>query len=223
MSTSLRRKRTELLVSGYIREENSNHTSDIPLDIIDLCVLWYHIESFLMKAGDYCTINDAGNSVEYKNDNEEMRPNSCYGSMEMPSVSKSDIAYIFKLKVIKLGRGDIIGIGIDDAEFKWSNDNFTLAGRYAKEDKTYHSYGYISNCGSLYTSMNSYGRTEYGDIYKTGDVITVIYNPFASTLRFDINGKKQKEIKDVYGKYGVSYRLCIYMGYSGNQIVELLE
>ena len=53
----------KLLVYGYVRSQNSNSKKlqldslDIPEDIIDLFFLWYHINSFFFKAGDYCTIN----------------------------------------------------------------------------------------------------------------------------------------------------------------------
>ena len=42
-------------------------------------------------------------------------------------------------------------------------------------------------------------------------------------LIFKKNGKIQGVIKDVYGSDEVKDKLCIYVGYTGRQVAELLE
>ena len=53
--------------------------------------------------------------------------------------------------------------------------------------------------------------------------MTMIYNPKKSVLIFQKNGKEQGVIENIHASDALSYRLCVYMGWLGNQIVELLE
>ena len=128
--------------------------------------------------------------------------NSCYGSVVMPSIIDNDIEYKFNLELIK--KGTVIGIGIDNAECKWINENYSLQ---PSQDPPTKFYSYISNTGDLYSWSDPSG-VAYGEIYGTGDVVTMIYNPYKSQLLFETNGKKQKIIENVYGRQGLSYRTC---------------
>ena len=216
--TPLSRKvRDTLLVCGFVRTVAENTSMNIPDAIVDICFLWYHINSFLMKAGDYCMINETKDVVEYKREKPDWKGNSCYGSIEMPSICDRDIDYEFVLKVLKLV--NVIGIGIDDAQCKWTNRNFSVQ---PYDDTTKH-YAYISSSGSLYSWISRDGE-DYGVKYDTGDVIKMVYNPYKSTLYFVKNGKTQKVIENIYGEEGLSYRLCIYIGWgNAHQIVQLLD
>lgn len=52
------------------------------------------------------------------------------------------------------------------------------------------------------------------------------YNPYHSTVQFELDGQDCKEKfqkMDVYKKMGLQYRLCIYMGDYGKQCVKLLD
>ena len=223
MSTLTKRQRNELLVHGYIRSETQNHALAIPQDILHLMFLWYHTDSFFMKAGDLCTINEAKNMVEYKNEGKTKIDgsfaiiNSCYGSLEMPSVSDRDIEYEFRLKISKLSDDMVIGIGIDNAECKWINKNFISPSSREIVD---YQYGYISK-GKLYSYKER--GINYGQGYDQGDTIRMVYNPYKSILCFQTNDIKHKEIENVHSAEGFSYRLAIYMGYNGNQVIELLD
>ena len=216
MATLSRKARNELLVYGYIRTEKQTYSLDIPEDIAQLFFLWYHIDSFFMKAGDHCTINEERNMVEFDKSPNDLIGNSCYGSIEMQSKSEKDIEYEYQFKIIKCE--NVIGIGIDDTRCKWLNDNFTLPRGYPI---TKH-YAYISSSGHLYSWQIRDGK-DYGHKYHVGDTVKMIYNPCKSTLQFVKNNEKQDVIKDIYSEQGLSYRICIYMGYEGNQIVELIE
>ena len=44
----------------------------------------------------------------------------------MPSISDVDIEYKHSIKIIQ--EQNLQAVGIDDAECKWSNENYTLAG-----------------------------------------------------------------------------------------------
>ena len=62
----------------------------------------------------------------------------------------------------------------------------------------------------------------HGKSFYEGDVITMIYNPFKSTLVFEINDKK----KGIIGIYMVMHPIistCSLYGIEGTQIVELIE
>ena len=214
-----RKQRHQLAVSSYIRRINKKCDAVIPTDIIDLIFLFYYLESFLLKAGKLCTINKQQNIVEYKKPSNiyEFKRNTCYGSLEMPSKTSSDIEYRFRLKIKH--KTNCIGIGIDDAQCKSINDNYTLPPFGHVPTKF---YSYISNGGALY-AWDQNGGKPFGIGYKKGDIVTMVYNPYKSLLLFQTNNKKQDKLKNIYGEQGFSYRLAIYMGYEGHQIVELLD
>ena len=106
----------ELLVYGYLRE--GRHIEiNIPEDIMNICLQWYHIKSYLFKAGKSCIISEDGSKVTYsEKDTLGVSSNSCYGSVSMPSISKREIEYKYKIKFLQPHRQFYLAIGIDDAQ-----------------------------------------------------------------------------------------------------------
>ncbi len=93
----------ELLVHGFVRLNTKHKIHTDNMDIKKLCFLWYYVDSHLMKAGDKCELNE--NKVTYFGDpiannanqligEQITHPNSCYGSIVMPSVCESDTQYV---------------------------------------------------------------------------------------------------------------------------------
>ena len=216
MMSLTKKQLDELLVYGYIRRE---FELDIPEDIMDLCVLWYHIASYFLVAGKHCTFNDDYTICEYNNDGSLAgdQANSCYGSVLMASMSDIDFEYKYRVKILQFG--SIIGIGIDDGNCKHIDANYTLD----KRGGELKHYSYLSNTG-LYKWGDNNKCTRYGVEYRENDVITMIYNPYKHTLEFKKNGQSQGLIENIYGDEELSYRLCIYMGWNrGQQRVQLIE
>ena len=209
-----RRQNEELLVHGYLREQTKVANTDVPEDIMNICVTWYHIKSYLFKAGTYCSISDDEMKVTYKNE-KMTKSNSCYGSIIMPSISDRDIEYQYMIEITPLNANCMIAIGIDDAEC------VNLDSDFAGNEHT-KNYAYCED-GNLYTheTGTSWG-IDYGHDMKSGDIITLCYNPCKRTLRFDKNGKNQGIIEDIHSKEGLIYRLCSYMGCYGTTTMHLL-
>ena len=211
MSCLSKRDMSELLVYGYVRAEIEQRSSDIPEDVINLFIEFYHENLFCFKVGDDCIVKEE-NVVEFKSGGP--CANSCYGSLVMPSISNVDITYRFEIKIIKMP--GVIGVGIDDAECKCINQNYTIQSTMKAATK---HYCYICS-GALY-ACDQYVQS-LGSWYQERDVIAVIYNPYKRTLTFEKNGVIQPTIYNVYGDETLSYRPCVYMAYA-NQIVQFLE
>ena len=106
----------ELLVAGYLRMEAKSGQIEISEDILNICLIWYHIELYFFKTGDRSKISDDGTIIASigAEDKFEYQPNSCYGSVIMPSQSDKDIEYKYKVKIVKGDPVRHICIGIDD-------------------------------------------------------------------------------------------------------------
>lgn len=213
---STRRQIDELLVYGYLRMQTKliKHM-EIPEDIMNICLILYHIKSFFFTAGGHCNIDEDKTTVTcVRDDSFVSRPNCCYGSVIMPSISCKDIEYKYKVKIVK--GDDHIAIGIDDA--KCQNTDADYAG-IAKTK----NYAYYNKEGTLFShATGAIVGAKYGQKFAEGDVITVCYNPYKARLLFYKNDKCQGVIDDVYADDNLSYRLCILMGYYYTTCVELL-
>ena len=213
MQMTTRLEQDELAVYGYVRQEATQIEMEIPEDIMNICLLWYHIKSFFFKAGNACKLDKDKTRVEYSQSN---RANCCYGSIVMPSISTKDIEYKFKLKIILGGRH--IAVGLDDAECQHTDADF--AGQ-----ETTKNYAYYGKKGTLFshdTGVLLENGKVYGEAFDTGDFITMCYNPCKRTLAFYKNDVNQGVIEDVYGDDGLSYRLCLLMGYCNQTCVKFL-
>ena len=73
-----RKQKDKLLVHGYIKQITN---LNIPSEIIDLCFVWYHIDSYFFKTGMHCKINRSKNKVSIGS----YGKGSCYGSILMNS------------------------------------------------------------------------------------------------------------------------------------------
>lgn len=215
-TTTTKKHSDRLLVNGFIRINIGNHYhAAVPSDVLNLCFLWFHIESYLLCGGADLEINEDRNEVTHKC--QYYNYNSCYGSLVMPSCDGPQIEYSFKLKVIK--NAHEIAIGIDDSKCKHIDADFS-------GQRSTKNYAYYSADGTEYnwTTGNYANRgITYGNPYSTGDVIEMKYNPHEATLQFFQNGIDQGIIRNIVKDEDLSYRLCIYMGHTKGTVVHLLE
>ena len=203
-----RRYKDELLVHGYVRENDSRY----PVDIMNICLKWYHIESFLFSAGDCLEINEEKDIVTHKGG----QYNSCYGSIIMPSTSPINIKYEYELKI--LDDEHEISIGIDESKCEHINEDFS-------GQRSTKNYSYYSPNGTQYnwtTGEYAGHGLNYGESYSKDDVIKMCYNPYNSTLQFWKNGINQGIIESIHSDQNLSYRLCVYMGSVQGTSVKLV-
>eukprot|EP01084_Bolivina_argentea_P203277 347211_1 len=207
--TRSRKHKNELLVHGYMRENNSK----LPTDIIDLCFEIYHIESFLFLCGNRLEINEDKDILIHTGSGYD----SCYGSIIMPSTSKMDVEYEYVIKV--LINFHEISVGIDDSICKHINGDFS-------GQKNTKNYAYYSPNGTQYSWKTGYYAGQgisYGESFSDEDTIRMLYNPHRSTLQFWKNDTDQGVIKNIYGDKNLNYRLCIYMGMLKGTSIKLIQ
>ena len=65
-----REQRDEFLVYGYIREGAKNNDINISVDIMSICISWYHLKTYLFKAGSNCAISEDRTKVRCASDDE---------------------------------------------------------------------------------------------------------------------------------------------------------
>eukprot|EP00483_Globobulimina_turgida_P008203 UN08219 len=207
-----RRECDELLVVGFMREISNDK---IPADIMDLCVLWFHLELHFMT--------DYQSGIEFNQDatvacKKTHAVHSIYGSIVMASKCDIDMDYTCEIQIIEKSMSQPgISIGIDDAE--QANIDKDFAGR----DNT-ENYGYYSIFGTIYnhkTDISGRGD-EYGETYTEGDIISMCYNPYHHTLSFAKNNDDQGVINNIVARDGLEYRLCIFLGYGSKGSVRLI-
>ena len=200
----------EYLVHGFIR----NNHDQIPLDIMNLCLSWYHIKVSWEKCGRAGKLNDTKMTFI----KELFGIVTCYASVIMPSISKINIDYEFRVKIIGREDEDIdLCIGIDDA--KCENINQDAAGSSITKNYAYYCEGQQFN---YKTGANLRDGLPFGKKYGNNDIITICYNPFKSVLSFAKNDTEAVVIEDVYGDENTQYRLFVTMYAGTSASVQLL-
>ena len=82
-----------------------------------------------------------------------------------------------------------------------------------------HYYSYFSGSGHIYYGQGNY---QYVAEYNKNDEIVMIYHPIHLMLQFCKNGRNQGAIGNIYAEKGLSYRLCVFLSYTGQQSMPLL-
>lgn len=199
--------RKELLVYGYVKEYAH---SEIPDDVIKTCFDWYHTPEYFEQAGVSVTISDDKTTIS----SNEYQTSSAYGNTTIPSISDVDKAYEVELQVLKDHSSYLcVSIGIDDARCINLGKDFCGC-------KSTENYGYYSVNGTLYGRRMD--GEKYGESYKEGDVIRMVYNAFESTLQFYKNGEPQGLIENIASNENLDYRLCVCLGVDTFASVRLL-
>ena len=78
----------DLLVHGWIRDENKEMILNIPPEIMKLCLIWYHFGLYIIK-GPTCMKTNRDDTIITLD--HEFVPGSCYGSISMPSTDNTVI------------------------------------------------------------------------------------------------------------------------------------
>ena len=213
------KKLNRQLVEGYLRIYASS--TKIPHDLIDLFFMFYYKKSCIIAAGSDCKISENGTHVTINGDYHRFA-NSCFGSIEMPSISNIDFEYEYKIHVIKacktcIGICDVSGID------QYKNRDFAGCRDIA-------NYTYFDQTGILFKHHDWSGNNwEYiaddvGESYSDGDIITMKYNPYRSTLAWFKNDAESPTLTetDIENSPDIVYCLGVFMGYRGKSEIKLL-
>ena len=208
--------RDDLIVNGYIRRQKT----DIPLEIIELCLKWYHIALFweFLENSRVEIMNDDHTKptiIKYK---QGRGYTSCYGSIVMPSMN-NDQVYEYNIRVER----HLIAIGICDTNFLDTQTFF-----YNESKNTTNFYTLLGWDGRLITYDASSSKKIYKK-YADGlnlrntemNEVKLIYDASNATLSYKINGKDYGVACDTSKSSEISYRLAIHVDCRKDMIVEL--
>ena len=163
--------RSEKILYGYIRTRVFM-VDEIPRDIKNLCVQYYHIE-------ERWNIKKVHESIELSNDAMTAtktgleRYRSVYGSVGIDS--KQRLKYQWKLTVTKRALDSIIGIG--------ANPDINIKRSYTKI-----SYGYQTYGGDKWIAGDN---TDYGIEINSGEELIINVDFKKEEIGFIANGKDQ--------------------------------
>ena len=209
MSTRL--TEDSLIVSGYIHRQET----EIPAEIIELCLKWYHIALFFEFMED--------SRVEIMDDDKQptiikYKPGygytSCYGSVIMPSMSNNAI-YQYN---IKFDKSYAIAIGICDAEFV---DTATFFYNTLKNRRKYYC---LCSWEGTVGSQEVTGWREYADGVG-GNIgineVKLTYDAANATVSYTINNKDYGVAFNTSRSHKISYRMAIHVDCKEDMILEI--
>ena len=205
--------RDDLIVNGYIRRQQA----DIPKEIIDLCIKWYHMALFweFFESSRVDIMNDDHTKptiIKYKAGEEDYT--SIYGSVIMPSMNNDEI-YEYNIKFDKL---DGVAIGICDAKFIKTDTFF-----YNNSQNASKHYALWCWNGRIRTSETSWYGNDYADKLTTNEVseIKLTYDASNATISFKVNDKDYGVASKTFKSDDISYRLAIHIDASQDTTIEL--
>ena len=181
------------------RLPTNNPYYDIPSIIVSTCILFYCIDEYFTDHGPNVVLSDY-NSIATVNgqiscdsdiDDDNIDYDCVYGNIAIDL--KRHIIYEWAIKILALideNLGDEISIGIC-AKKKEAYEGNEAFGHHLNATKdTYH----LLCCGESY----GYDRStrQYGDNWKTNDVIKMEFNTKNMTIKYHVNDKD----------YGIAYK-----------------
>ena len=190
-------KRTKYLVHGFIREVSKN----IPLPIIEICVLFYFVREYFTAYGGLLIEGDEKDIIKSV---EEKWENIAYGSIWFESTSTNIIKWTLKMV------------------HNHTNDNGYCIGITSEEDTTgkqilWQKMNYVSYIlcnGRIYkdgqaTSRRYLTRNDFG---KKGSSITMELNLKKGQLMFRNKDKDFGIAADIQRDESIRYKIaiCLY-------------
>ena len=207
------------LIYGYLAEDQRD--SMIPKEVVEICMKYYHIESFIYKASLALNVNEDQTLIQ-SNDKSSFTEGTCYGSIAMSSWNNVSI-YEYTLSV---SASNGVAIGIDDVKCAWMKRCFL--GRNSTYNYGYQSWNGHKVCPKVVAFHDNDYDEEYGPKYNENEkekkefVIKIIYNAYKGSLSFVFDGIDYGEAYDnIMRGDGLEYRLAIYM--QQDTQIELIE
>lgn len=207
------------LIHGYLAEDQSD--AMILKEVVEICVRYYHIESFIYRAPLCLKVNEDQTLIQ-SNTASSFKDGTCYGSIAMSSFNNVSI-YEYTLSV-SASKG--VAIGIDDVKCAWIKRCFL--GRNSTYNYGYQSWDGHKVCPKVVAFHDNDYDEEYGPKYdenakkKNEFVIKMIYNAYKGSLSFAFDGIDYGEAYDnIMRGDGLDYRLAIYM--QKDTQIELIE
>ena len=209
METSQKDKaqRDDLLVHGWVREEDKMLSLNIPAEIMRLCLIWYHFELYIINGPQTMKTNEDESIIAVDH---EFHTGSCYGSIRMPSIDNTFI-YEYTIKILSHRNG--VAIGMDEAKCQWPNTWFI--------GNTTKNYGFQFWNAKAVSFKDPLG-TVWGKRIKGKCLVKMKYNAYKSTLSYKFDGEDRGvAFRDVVREKGLEYRLCIYL--NAQSCLELID
>ena len=204
-------KKDELLVYGYVRRQK---LSQIPIEIIELFVKWYHDPLFIkfFAVSRAAMMNEEKTKIKSTSD----LLNSCYAALTMPSFDNNTI-YEYTIGILQ---GKYVAIGMVDALFVKTNTffynlDYNKSKFYVLMSWSGHTKSH--KAGHNWGEPNCYGP-RFNDNYPT--IVKLIYDAYNGTISFYYKDENHGVAYHTRKSPELSYRLAIYL--KAGAIVELL-
>ena len=194
-----------MLIHGYIRKLLETLNINIPDELIELFVVWYHNPLYFIKISDGQTLNEDQTIIKNHFDAE-----SAWTSILMSSMD--NMVYEYTVKVSSdVG---VVAIGIDENGYKRLNSWFVQ-----QTDSIHYAFeGWNGNKDSKHDGKEPYGKA-LSD--QPGRIIKMIYNVGKTSLSFIVDGEDYGIAFDnIESREDLNYPLAVYMAGAGT--VELL-
>ena len=211
------RIRDEKTVYGYIRNSFMSKSHHIPIDIINLCLAFYHI---VIRE-----IFQHYNPANYQLSNDDMTLTNCsqtwttysvcYGSQSIPSLQDQCI-YSWKFKI--LHQRDYIAIGIDETKYLRKHN-----GHFNREVGASKSYALWND-----QRLNRWDYDELitaydAPILNANDIVCMTLNLTNRTLSFQKNNdKKYIPFENISVGEDIEYCMGVFILAKGDS-VEMLS
>ena len=197
------------LVHGWIRAKSKDVNVNIPFEVIELFVIWYHIQLYFIKISNGQVLNDDKTII---NQTGSCVAASAWGSVLMSSMDEKVYEYTIKLLP---GSESRVAIGIDEDGYKRLNSWFVQ-----QNESIHYAFECWNGCkDSKEEHSASYG--EEVEVRSEGSIIRMKYDVGKRTLSFIVDGKDYGvAFNNVQKGENIKYRLAVYL--YGYESVELL-
>ena len=204
------KERDSVLVHGYIREQFQILNMNIPKEVIELFVKWYHNPLYFVKISQgQELLHDDQTIIKQISDNE-----TAWGSILMSSTGQMIYEYTIKTLADTEYACNGFAIGIDEDGYECINSWFVQQKR---------SIHYAMQCWDGCKDCKGATFMDYAPnrSVKSGTIIRMIYNSGKRTLSFVVDDKNHGVAFDsVAAREDLNYRLAIYLNRGAS--VELL-
>ena len=203
-------EQTKFTIYGYIREHQSSFASEeynifnnIPDLIPSLCILYFDSGDRFGIIGEAISYVDGDKTtILMVRSAENKSKSNCYGTVIIPSDSKS--VYKWDMKLIKVPRSDETCIAVGVTSTKRSIDSkssYKLGDNYY----IYSNFGWYRDHGKRYRSSVDYRKRQY----YTGYFITITLDMKAKTVSFYNHTAEIKLKIDMNGFEGYECQLVV--------------
>eukprot|EP01084_Bolivina_argentea_P220808 374135_1 len=192
---------TKYTVLGYIRRLQHLLNTNIPNDVINVCILYYFVSEYFEKCGQNTIASSKINKNDYICMNHSGGWNTSYGSIIIDGNKSIHSVYRWTFQIYNHAQGGTL-IGISNSQF--SKINTDMTGSKKASDCYYAFFPKLgTKCSHEYMS-DEYGMACYSNCIK----VVMILNCKKKKLKYYVDGKYQGvAFRNINFEY--KYRLAI--------------